>query len=118
VTVGVIAVTAAILTVPANWLVRWVLHVVRAELPAGGNGAGRWIGILERLLIFVLVVAGQAAAAGIVVAAKSILRYPEISAQPQRIAPEYVLIGSLASWLLAFTAGVATVYFLDLHPMS
>jgi hypothetical protein len=42
-------------------------------------------------LIYVLVIAGQAAAAGIVVAAKSILRYPEISSHPQRIAPEYVL---------------------------
>ena len=98
--------TAVFLTVPSNWLVRLVLKIVRAELPAETNGAGRWIGILERLIIFVLVVAGQAGAAGIVVAAKSILRYPEISAKPQRIAPEYVLIGSLASWLLAFAAGV------------
>ncbi|MDH3189203.1 MAG: hypothetical protein OEM39_00965 [Acidimicrobiia bacterium] len=102
---------AIVLTVPSNWMVRWVLNVVRPDLPEESNGAGRWIGILERLLIYVLVIAGQAAAAGIVVAAKSILRYPEISAEPQRIAPEYVLIGSLASWLLAFAAGVAVQYF-------
>lgn len=111
-TTAVVAGTAALLTVPANWLVRWVLRVVRADIPEESNRAGRWIGILERLLIFVLVVAGQAAAAGIVVAAKSILRYPEISSTPQRIAPEYVLIGSLASWLLAFTAGVAVMGYL------
>lgn len=103
---------ACLLTVPANWLVRWILKVVRAEIPEEGNGAGRWIGILERLLIYVLVIAGQAAAAGIVVAAKSILRYPEISAKPQRIAPEYVLIGSLASWLVAFASGVAVAGYL------
>ncbi len=103
---------AILLTVPANWLVRWILKVVRAEFPKESNGAGRWIGILERLLIYVLVIAGQAAAAGIVVAAKSILRYPEISAKPQRIAPEYVLIGSLASWLLAFAFGVAVAGYL------
>lgn len=102
---------AIVLTVPSNWMVRWVLNVVRPDLPEESNRAGRWIGILERLLIYVLVIAGQAAAAGIVVAAKSILRYPEISAKPQRIAPEYVLIGSLASWLLAFAAGVAVQYF-------
>lgn len=104
---AVIAATAVLLTAPANWLVRLVLRLVRVESPADSNRAGRWIGILERLLIFVLVVAGQAAAAGIVVAAKSILRFPEISSEPKQIAPEYVLIGSLASWLLAFTAGAA-----------
>lgn len=105
----VVTVVGALLTVPSNWLVRWILKVVRPGIPDETNQAGRWIGILERLLIYVLVIAGQAAAAGIVVAAKSILRYPEISAKPQRIAPEYVLIGSLASWLIAFAAGVGVL---------
>ena len=106
-----IAITAValLLTVPANWLVRLVLRLVRVETPKDTNRAGRWIGILERLLVFVLVISGQAAAAGVVVAAKSILRFPEISSKPQQIAPEYVLVGSLASWLLAVVAGVAVV---------
>lgn len=103
---------AVVLTMPSNWLVRWVLKVVRTDVPDETNRAGRWIGILERLLIYVLVIAGQAGAAGIVVAAKSILRYPEISAEPQLIAPEYVLIGSLASWFLGFAAGVAVLFLL------
>ena len=97
------------LTVPANWVVRLVLRLVRVEIPKDTNRAGRWIGILERLLVYVLVLSGQAAAAGIVVAAKSILRFPEISSEPKQIAPEYVLVGSLASWLLAFAAGAAVV---------
>lgn len=101
-----VVLVAILLTVPANWMVRAILRAVRADSPTQSNRAGRWIGILERFLIFVLVVGGQAAAAGIVVAAKSILRFPEISSEPKQIAPEYVLIGSLASWLLAFAAGV------------
>lgn len=109
----VVAGAAALLTVPSNMLVRLVLHLVRVEFDEAGNGAGRWIGALERLLIFVLMLAGQAAAAGIVVAAKSILRYPEISAKPQRIAPEYVLIGSLASWLIAFSVGAAVASYIS-----
>ena len=111
--VQVIVIVGAVIlmTVPSNWLVRWVLNTVRPDLPDDSNGAGRWIGILERLLIFVLVLAGQAAAAGIVVAAKSILRYPEISSEPQRIAPEYVLIGSLVSWLVAFSVGIAVAAY-------
>ena len=70
-------------------------------------GAGRWIGILERLLIYVLVLLGEAGAASLVAAAKTILRFPEISAKPARIAPEYVIVGSLASWLVAFAVAAA-----------
>jgi hypothetical protein len=99
-----------LLTTPSNWLVRYVLHLARKEPPALANRAGRWIGVLERLLIYVLVLTGSAAAAGLVVAAKSILRFPEISGKPAAIDPEYVLIGSLASWLLAFSTGAAVVY--------
>ena len=99
-----------ILTSPSNWMVRYVLHLARKEPPALANRAGRWIGVLERLLIYVLVLSGSAAAAGLVVAAKSILRFPEISGKPAAIDPEYVLIGSLASWLLAFSTSALVVY--------
>jgi len=96
---------ALFLVTPANFLVRWVLRISRrAPLPED-VATGRWIGGLERLLIFVLVVAGDPAAAGLVVAAKSILRFPEITNVNSRITAEYVLIGSLASWLIAFSVG-------------
>jgi hypothetical protein len=98
-----------LLTIPANWVVRQVLRLARQETTESLNRAGRWIGVLERLLIYVLVLIGAAAAAGLVVAAKAILRFPEISARPAAIDPEYVLIGSLASWLLAFAAGALVV---------
>jgi hypothetical protein len=94
-----------LLTVPSNVLVRQVLRASRQTGSQSQNRAGRWIGILERLLIYVLVLIGAAATAGLVVAAKSILRFPEISGRPATIDPEYVLIGSLASWLLAFGIG-------------
>lgn len=109
----VVTAVAVLLTVPANWVVRLVLRLVRVETPKDTNRAGRWIGVLERLLVFVLVISGQAAAAGIVVAAKSILRFPEISSEPKQIAPEYVLVGSLASWLLAFAAGAAVFAWMN-----
>lgn len=105
-----VSVGGLLLTTPSNWLVRYVLHLARKEPPLTANRAGRWIGVLERLLIYVLVLTGAAAAAGLVVAAKSILRFPEISGKPAAIDPEYVLIGSLASWLLAFSTGALVVY--------
>ncbi|HSK07919.1 MAG TPA: hypothetical protein VK990_10390 [Acidimicrobiia bacterium] len=105
----IVVVGGLLLTLPSNWAVRRVLRMARHEAPQGENRAGRWIGVLERLLIYVLVLIGAAAAAGLVVAAKSILRFPEISRKPAAIDPEYVLIGSLASWLLAFTVGALAV---------
>lgn len=107
----VVFVAAVLLTWPANQVVRWLLRLARAESKSG-SGAGRWIGVLERLLVFVLVVMGEAAAAGLVVAAKSILRYPELTGDDPAIDPEYVLIGSMSSWLLAFAVAGGTVALL------
>jgi hypothetical protein len=103
--IAIVVAGGLLVTVPSNWTVRQVLRLARHETPQSENKAGRWIGALERLLIYVLMLIGAAAAAGLVVAAKSILRFPEISGKPAAIDPEYVLIGSLASWLLAFTVG-------------
>jgi hypothetical protein len=103
--IAILVAAGLLLTIPSNWAVRQVLRLARHEAPQSENRAGRWIGALERLLIYVLMLIGAAAAAGLVVAAKSILRFPELSGKPAAIDPEYVLIGSLASWLLAFTVG-------------
>jgi len=47
------------------------------------------------------VLAGTATAAGLVVAAKGLIRYAEIRGQDIAWKTEYLLIGSLSSWLLA-----------------
>jgi hypothetical protein len=39
----------------------------------------------------------------------TLLRFPEISGKRAAIDPEYVLVGSLASWLLAFGTGAVVV---------
>lgn len=68
-----------------------------------GN-AGKWIGILERLIIFVLVVFNQYAAIALLTAAKSILRFSDTKDMPQRT--EYVLIGTLISISAAMVVGL------------
>ena len=72
---------------------------------------GRWVGPLERMLIFGFVVTGAATAAAFVVSAKALLRYPEISKSESRIheTTEYVLIGSLLSWTIALATSWLTV---------
>jgi hypothetical protein len=68
---------------------------------------------MERLLIYVLVLLGEPAAASLVAAAKSLLRFPEITGSHSRLSPEYVLVGSLASWLIAFTTGAVVQTILN-----
>lgn len=106
----------------ANVVVRLVLAAAgtRVEGSEQQLKGGRILGPMERLLIFGLGLSGELAAAAIIVAAKGLLRFPElqahraepgrrvegndsIDAQPQRIdvLTEYFLIGSMSSWLIA-----------------
>lgn len=70
---------------------------------------GRIIGLLERSVIFVLIVARQYDAIGFLIAAKSILRFSTVA--ESRAVSEYVIIGTLASfgWAIAVTFAVVTL---------
>lgn len=68
------------------------------------NG-GKWIGQMERVLIFVFVLIGYLEGIGFLVAAKSILRFKET--EEQKMA-EYVLIGTLLSFSLAIALAWVT----------
>lgn len=101
--------------ITGNQLVRLVLGSVGAVKPEGQPQpsdrlkGGRLLGPMERILILGLGLAGQLAAATAVVAAKSIIRFPEINAQKAREngnigideVTEYFLVGSFASWIIA-----------------
>ncbi|WP_051750431.1 hypothetical protein [Phycicoccus jejuensis] len=72
---------------------------------------GRLLGPMERVLIIGLGLAGQLGAAGLVIAAKGLIRFPELqSKRSERESvdgvgidevTEYFLVGSFVSWLLA-----------------
>ena len=91
----------------ANVTVRLLLDAV--GVPAATNEkqlkGGRLLGPMERLFILGLGVAGQVTAAAVVVAAKGLLRFPELQRGTDVGGPtdvtEYFLIGSFASWLVA-----------------
>lgn len=68
---------------------------------------GRIIGLLERGVIFILIVARQYDAIGFLIAAKSILRFSTVS--ESRAVSEYVIIGTLASFGWAIAVGLAVV---------
>jgi hypothetical protein len=112
----VLLVTAAMLLQisTANLIVRLLLDLV--GVPASDNEktlrGGRVLGPMERLLILGLGIGGSLTGAAIVVAAKSLLRFPELRV-PRAGDPgyggasditEYFLVGSFASWLVALSS--------------
>jgi hypothetical protein len=66
------------------------------------NG-GKWIGIIERLMIFTFVLLGKYEAIGFLITAKSILRFRQDTETKQS---EYVLVGTLLSYSLAIMVGL------------
>lgn len=103
------------LSAPANSIVRMSLTVAGTDWRKSQQKlrGGRLIGILERWLIFGLATAGEPTAAALIVSAKSLLRFPELSRTSAKSTPtpgeplevdlvtEYFLLGSLLSWTLA-----------------
>jgi len=105
----------AALTTTANGLVRTTLTLAGSNFQTAQSTllGGRLIGVLERWLILGFVLAGEATAAALVVSAKSLVRFPELSAARDQggddearprtvdVVTEYFLLGSMTSWLLA-----------------
>lgn len=81
---------------------------------SGLRDGGRIIGLLERGLIFLLILLGQPLGVGFLVAAKSVLRFGTAT-RDQRTA-EYVIIGTLASFGWAIAVSYATLGLLALLP--
>ena len=81
-----------------------------ADLPKGLENGGHLIGVLERGLIFLLLMVGQPTGVGFLIAAKSVLRF-DTTAKDQS-AGEYVIIGTLASFGWALLCAYATLALL------
>jgi len=77
----------------------------------GLPGGGKYIGYLERALIFLLSMIGQPEGIGFLVAAKSILRFEEAKKQKQA---EYIIIGTLLSFSIAIALSSLTQYAMRL----
>lgn len=103
-----------------NVLVRLVLKATgtinpRADgaMPPTQLKGGRLLGPLERVFILALALGGQVTAASVVVAAKGLLRFPELSSRHEQQTvhemTEYFLLGSFASWLIALGSFVLVV---------
>lgn len=70
------------------------------------SNAGKYIGILERLLVFTFIVVNHWEGVGFMVAAKSVFRFSDLAQAKQRKLTEYVLIGTLLSFGMAVLTGI------------
>lgn len=117
----------------ANVVVRLVLSHVGAMRPTGPQPSdrlrgGRLLGPMERVVILGLGLAGQLTAASLVIAAKGLIRWPELQKSSTALTmphpafgekeedvsidsvTEYFLVGSFVSWVIALS-GIALASF-------
>ena len=79
----------------------------------GFENGGRVIGQLERALIFLFIMVNQPSLIGFLIAAKSILRFGEMKDKENRMEAEYIIIGTLLSFLFAIIFAYITKYLID-----
>ncbi|MDO6597028.1 DUF3307 domain-containing protein [Oceanihabitans sp. 2_MG-2023] len=68
--------------------------------------AGKYIGILERILVFTFIVADHWEAVGFLITAKSVFRFGDLKESKHRKLTEYILIGTLISFGIAILTGL------------
>lgn len=108
-----IMMAALFLTTPASIFIKLLLSSW-TPAPDGPNtiqteslsSAGKYIGILERLLVFTFIMVNHWEGVGFMVAAKSVFRFSDLAQAKQRKLTEYVLIGTLLSFGLAVLTGI------------
>lgn len=108
-----VVVGAIFLTMPASIIIKILLsswtpasadhHTLQTE---SLSNAGKYIGILERLLVFTFVMVNHWEGVGFMVAAKSIFRFSDLAQAKQRKLTEYVLIGTLLSFGMAVLTAI------------
>lgn len=92
-------------------VIKKIIEQFKFIVPNNGlDNAGKYIGILERLFIFLFVVLQRWEGIGFLLAAKSIFRFGDLKASKEVKLTEYILIGTLIS----FGMGIAIALLFNL----
>ncbi|MCL6259973.1 DUF3307 domain-containing protein [Aquiflexum sp. TKW24L] len=76
--------------------------------------AGKYIGILERLFVFVFILTGHWEGVGFLIAAKSVFRFGDLKESKDRKLTEYILIGTLMSFGFAIFTALLSLYLIKM----
>ncbi|RZJ70413.1 DUF3307 domain-containing protein [Flavobacterium sp.] len=102
---------AVLLTKPASIAIKNVISAWTPDTSPDDQSlqnAGNYIGMLERLFVFAFLLTGHFDAIGLLLGAKSIFRFGDLTGNKDRKLTEYVLIGTLLSFGIAMiTAAIA-----------
>ena len=107
---GVFLTTPTSLTIKI-FISKWTPHTTNAEDESLMN-AGKFIGIFERLLLFVFVMTGHWEAIGFLLTAKSVFRFGDLKESGDRKLTEYIMIGTLLSFGIAISTGLLCSLYL------
>lgn len=101
---------ASFLTQPTSIIMKTIFSKWNISKITKGNeslkDAGKYIGILERLLVFIFIIINQWSAVGFLITAKSVFRFGDLTASKERKLTEYILIGTLISFGIAVLIGL------------
>lgn len=75
--------------------------------------AGKYIGMLERVFIFVFIITGNWEGIGFLLAAKSIFRFGDLKDSKDRNLTEYILIGTLLSFGIAGATALLVLHLVE-----
>ncbi|NMH86652.1 DUF3307 domain-containing protein [Flavivirga algicola] len=100
----------AFLTIPVSIFMKTIfLKWNISELTKNNESlkdAGKYIGILERVLVFIFIISDHWEAVGFLITAKSVFRFGDLKESKDRQLTEYILIGTLISFGIAIITGI------------
>ncbi|SHI53358.1 Protein of unknown function [Mesonia phycicola] len=101
---------AIFLSTPASIMIKTLISIYKPnteiEKDESLENAGKYIGILERLLVFVFIATQHWEGVGFLIAAKSIFRFSDLTQSKDRKLTEYILIGTLLSFGIAINVAL------------
>ncbi|WP_242132012.1 DUF3307 domain-containing protein [Aestuariivivens marinum] len=105
-----IAVCLLFLTIPTAIImktifIKWNIEKLNKDSKSLAD-AGKYIGILERILVFIFIITNHWEAVGFLITAKSVFRFGDLKESKNRQLTEYILIGTLISFGIAIVVGI------------
>lgn len=98
------------LTYPASYFMQHLMAPWSDQIDSSQKeslqGAGKYIGMLERVFVYLALITANAQVIGFLLAAKSVFRFGDLTRSKDRKLTEYILIGTLFSFLMAIVVGL------------
>lgn len=108
--IWIYATAILLITVVSGIVMRELMSTWSASLDEKNDeslsNAGKYIGMLERLFVFIFVITSNWEGIGFLLAAKSVFRFGDLKESKDRKLTEYILIGTLLSFGIAIATGM------------